>query len=111
MIVRFAFFEGEILPGAEAQFEAFVTDQLMPLWQRFPGALSVRVVRGTDGDEGAPSYPLVLAITYRSRAALEEALASDVRAESRRVTQGLYAFFRGRIFHVNGPLIATADTG
>jgi hypothetical protein len=42
----------------------------------------------------------VLQITYPSRAAIEDALASKVRFESREATTGLLAMFEGRVFHV-----------
>ena len=56
-------------------------------------------MREVEADDGAARYPLVLLITYPSRAALDEALASPLRAQSREVTRGPDAFFEGRIFH------------
>jgi hypothetical protein len=43
---------------------------------------------------------MVLCISYPDRKAIEDALASPVRSESREVTKGLFEFFDGRIFHV-----------
>ena len=43
--------------------------------------------------------PGVLAIRYPSREAIEQALASPVRFESREVTKGLTEMFDGSIFH------------
>jgi hypothetical protein len=57
-------------------------------------------LREVEAEAGAHRYPMVLEITYPDRAAVEAALASPVRAESREVTKGLDAFFEGRIFHV-----------
>ncbi len=100
MIKRLAFFEGAIRPGREAEFDAYVTERLVPLWRRFPKAARVEVLREVEAEDGSHRYPMVLETTYPDRAAIAEALASAVRFESREVTKGLYEFFDGRIFHV-----------
>ena len=40
-----------------------------------------------------------MAIQYPTREAIARALASDMRAHSREVTQGLLAMFDGQVFH------------
>ena len=69
------------------------------LWTRFPGAEEVRVMRQEEADVAEPHFEMVLAIRYPSRQAVELALASDVRAESRAVTADLMKMFEGDIFH------------
>jgi hypothetical protein len=99
MIIRYALFEGKILEGREAEFRAFVKERLVPLWTKFPGAQEVRVLDGTDRDDGAPEYAMALAIRYPDMAAVEAALQSDVRFESRAVTTELLEMFTGRVHH------------
>lgn len=99
MIIRYALFEGEIHAGREGEFRAFVRDRLVPLWTRFPGAEEVRVQFGLERDDGAPHYAMVLAIRYPDMAAVELALNSDVRHQSRAVTQELLQMFTGRVHH------------
>jgi hypothetical protein len=99
MFIRCAFFHGRARPGHEAAFTAYVREQLVPLWTQFPGAEEVRVLRQLECDAADPHLEMVLAIRYPSREAIERALASEVRARSREVTQGLLALFEGRIFH------------
>jgi hypothetical protein len=99
MFIRCAFFEGNVRPGREDAFAVFVKERLVPLWTRFPGAQEVRVLRQLESDTGRPHYAMVLAIKYPSRAAIEEALKSDVRARSRELTAELVEMFEGRIFH------------
>ena len=48
-----------------------------------------RALVGAEAEDASHRYPMVLEIAYPDRAAIEEALASPVRAESREVTQGL----------------------
>jgi len=100
MFKRLAFFEGAIRSGREAAFDAYVNQRLVPLWTRFPKALKVEVLREVEAEDGAHRYPMVLSIAYPNRAAIEQALNSPVRFESREVTKGLFEFFDGRIFHV-----------
>ncbi|MDQ0467858.1 hypothetical protein [Labrys wisconsinensis] len=99
MFIRCAFFRGRVKPGCEDAFTAFVRERLVPLWTRFPGAEEVRVLRQEEADVAEPRLEMVLAIRYPSRAAIEAALASDVRAQSRVVTGELMAMFEGDIFH------------
>ncbi len=99
MIVRYALFEGEIHAGKEAEFRAFVKDRLVPLWTQFPGAEEVRVLDGVDRDEGAPAYAMALAVRYPDMDAVDKALQSDVRFESREVSGELLKMFTGRVHH------------
>ena len=100
MFKRLAFFEGAIARGRELEFDAYIKERLVPLWTRFPGAARVEILREVEAEDGSHRYPLVLQTTYRTRDAIEKALASNVRFESREMTKGLLAMFEGRVFHV-----------
>ncbi|MGG7581574.1 hypothetical protein [Rhizobium sp. Nf11,1] len=99
MIIRYALFEGQIHPGREEEFRAFVRQRLVPLWTKFPGAEEVRVLDGMERDEGAPVYAMALAIRYPDMDAVNAALRSDVRFESREVTGELLQLFTGKVHH------------
>ena len=100
MITRFALFEGTLKPGQTSAFRAAVTERLVPLWTQFTGNTAVRVMFGEERDEGAPEFPLLLAITYPDRAALAQAMECPARFRSREVTGEIVAeFFEGRIHH------------
>ena len=100
MITRFALFEGVVKPGQTEAFRAAVKERLVPLWTQFPGNIEVRVMFSEDRDEGAPEFPLILAITYPDAAAMTAALDSPVRFQSKEVTGEIVAaFFDGRIHH------------
>lgn len=99
MIVRQAFFEGAVHPGREAEFRAFVEERLMPMWRSFPGAREVRVLFALTRDDGAPPFPLSLAMSFDDEEALAVALDAPIRFESRAVTAKLMAMFDGRIHH------------
>ena len=100
MFKRLAFFEAAIRPGREAAFDAYVKERLVPLWTRFPKAFRVEVLREVEAEDGSHRYPMVLCIACLDRKAIEDALASPVRSESREVTKGLFEVLDGRIFHV-----------
>jgi hypothetical protein len=107
MITRYALFEGSVHDGRTAAFRDAVLERLVPLWRQFAGAQEVRVMFGEERDEGAPDFPLILAISYPNRAALEQAMASPARAQSREVTAEIVAeYFTGRIHHH----VTTANT-
>ena len=99
MIIRYALFEGTIHAGKEEAFRSFVRERLVPLWTQFPGAREVRVLDGLSRDDGAPHYAMALAIVYDDLAAVQVALESPVRFESRDVTGDLLAMFDGRVHH------------
>ena len=99
MIVRQALFEGSVHPGREADFRAYVDDALLPLWRRFPGVREVRVLHEVERDSGVPEVAMVLSMVFDDPEALQAALDSPVRFESREVTRGLLAMFDGRVRH------------
>ena len=99
MITRFALFEGT-LKGDKEAFRAAVLERLLPVWKQFPGNSEVKVMFGEERDEGAPEFPLVLAITYPDRAAMDSALDSEPRHQSKDITGQIVAeYFDGRIHH------------
>lgn len=100
MITRFALFEGSVKPGQQDAFRDAVKTRLVPLWRQFPGNTDVRVMFSDDRDEGAPEFPLILAISYADEAAMTAALESPFRSESKEVTGEIVAaHFDGRIHH------------
>lgn len=107
-VLRCAFFRGRVSPGREAEFEALLAERLVPLWRRFPGALEVRLLRPLDADAHAPPLALVLSTRYPSLAAMRDALASDIREQTREPTRDLLAMFEGEVFHTT---FAVQDCG
>jgi len=100
MITRFALFEGQINPGETEAFRAAVLAEVLPHWKAFPGVLAVRVCFSTERDVGAPELPLILAISYPDRAAVDVALASSERASAKAATEAVLArYFRGQVHH------------
>ncbi|MBN8954664.1 MULTISPECIES: hypothetical protein [unclassified Rhizobium] len=100
MITRYALFEGKVREGEAEAFRTAVMETILPKWKQFPGALDVRVTFAETRDEGAPEFPMILAVNYPDMAAVEKALASPMRAEARAATETVLArFFEGRIHH------------
>lgn len=100
MITRYALFEGKVKEGETEAFRKAVMDAILPKWKRFPAALDVRVSFAEARDDGAPEFPMILAINYPDLAAVDAALASPVRAEARAATEEVLSrFFVGRIHH------------
>ncbi len=100
MITRFALFEGSVKAGQTQAFRDAVLDRLVPLWTQFPGNSDVRVMFGEERDPGAPEFPLILAISYPDRTAMDKALDSPARFKSKEVTGEIVdAYFDGRIHH------------
>ena len=100
MITRYALFEGQIHNGKTQAFRSAVLAEVLPHWKAFPGVLAVRVCFSNERDEGAPELPLILAISYPNRAAVDIALASPERAAAKAATESVLArYFQGRVHH------------
>ena len=100
MITRYALFEGSIKNGQTEAFRAAVMQELLPKWKAFPGALEVSVSFAEFRDDGAPEFPLILAIDYADVAAVEAALISPARFAGKAATEALLPrFFPGRVHH------------
>ncbi len=100
MITRTAIFEGRIKPGCEDRFFEGINARLAPLWRRFPHASNIRLLRVAASDADALPIVMIQQIDYPSMAALDEAMASPVRAEARAATLELMEMFEGRFYHV-----------
>ncbi len=100
MITRYALFEGHIHPGQTEAFRAAILADVLPHWQSFPDVLAVRVCFENERDEGAPELPLILAISYPNRPAVDTALASPQRAAAKAATEAvLERYFTGQVHH------------
>lgn len=100
MITRTAIFEGRVKPGCEEVFFATINERLAPLWRQFPHAHNVRLLRISTADADARPIAMIQQIDYPSLAALEEAIASPIRAQARAITLELMKMFDGRFYHV-----------
>lgn len=100
MITRTAIFEGAIKPGFEAAFFDAIRTRLAPLWGQFPHARNARLLRVDQADADAPPIVMIQQVDYPSLAALDEALASPVRAKARATTLEILEMFEGRFYHV-----------
>lgn len=100
MITRYALFERHIHTGQTEAFRAAILADVLPHWHAFPGVLAVRVCFENERDKGAPELPLILAISYPTRAAVDTVLASPQRAAAKAATEDvLERYFTGRIHH------------
>lgn len=100
MITRFALFEGRIHDGQADAFRQAVLAEVLPRWKAFPGALAVRVGFAESRDDGAPEYPMILAISFPDLDTVQAALASPERNAAKAATDAVLArFFTGRIHH------------
>ncbi len=89
MLTRLAIFEGRVKPGKEAAMRAYVETALAPLWRQFQPSEEVRVLYAAE----AGDIPLVLAVTYVDRAAMEIALDTPARYQSRDMLPAFYERF------------------
>ena len=100
MITRSAIFEGRIREGCEERFFAAVRERLAPLWAQLPNASNIRLLRIAEADADAPPIAMIQQVDYPSYTALEEAIASPIRAQARAITLELLEMFEGRFYHV-----------
>lgn len=99
MYTRCAFFRGRVKPGMQEAFDAHIEAELVALWTRFPNVQDVRLLREVESDRPDTRFELVIQMRFASREAIAEALASDVRLQSRAASQRLFDLFEGDVFH------------
>ncbi len=90
MLTRYAMFAGEVKAGKQQAMQNYVNEVLAPLWRQFTGAHSVRVQFAVEQDDNGPNIPLVLAISYSDKVAMQTALASPARYQSRDLLPEFY---------------------
>lgn len=100
MIVRFAVFEGTVLAGHTQNFRTAVLERVVPRWEAMPNVQAVSVNFEVSRDDGAPQYPMVVAISYLDIAAMETALVSVEREHTKLEAEKVMAeFFTGTLHH------------
>lgn len=97
MITRYAIFGGTVKHGKEEEMRAWVSANLTPLWRKFACAEEVRVLYGIDQDPDGPNIPLILAITYADRAAMEIGVNSPARHAAKALLPQLYEQFYDKV--------------
>ena len=99
MFIRCAFFKGRIKLGMEDTFHAYWKENLVPLWGAFPHLLELRVLTEVESDNLKNPFPLVLAMKFKSRNDIDDALASATRWASKETSKGLLDMFDGNVIH------------
>jgi len=93
MLTRFAIFAGRLKPGCEAEMRGFVDTVMAPLWAKFDCAEEVRVYFGVEQEANGPVVPLILAISYADRAAMQKGITSPARDAAKERLPELYERF------------------
>ncbi len=93
MLTKYAFFSGTVKPGQTAAMREFVESELLPLWRQFQPSEQVRVLYGVEQEPSGPTIPLVLAVTYRNRDDMDQAMESEARHAARDILPELYQRF------------------
>jgi len=99
MFIRCAFFKGTVKEGYQDKFDAYIDAVLVNTWRAFPGAQEVRVLREVESDNPDIPLELVIAIKFDSRDAIDAALKSPERFDSREKSKKLIDMFDGEVFH------------
>lgn len=99
MFIRCAFFKGKVKDGYQEQFDTYIDTVLVDTWRAFPGAQEVRVLREVESDNPDIPLELVISIRFESRSAIEMALNSPERFDSKEKSKALIDMFEGEVFH------------
>lgn len=98
MIIRFAVFEGTILANDMQNFKDAISRNVAPLWEAMPNVQTVSVSFEVSRDAGSPQYAMIVAISYANKDAMEAALASVEREQTKHVADKLMAdYFVGTL--------------
>lgn len=99
MYIRCAFFRGFVKPGQQKSFDALIQSEMVALWSRFPNVDEVRLLREVESDRPDTHFEFVIQMRFASQEAIAEALASDIRQESKAASWRLFDLFDGDVFH------------
>lgn len=71
MIVRCACLQGDVDPENRMAFDRFMASELRPLMKRFPGVISVRIMRAERIEDGGPPIYMTFESVYPSIEVME----------------------------------------
>ena len=100
MIVRTAVLEGTVSPEDQQAFDAFMHETVVPAIATYPGILRVSLRKTTQADDGAPPIYMIHDLYFKDVAAMDAALASDVRTQVRELIKQGMSKFEGRVYHL-----------
>lgn len=106
MIVRTAYLEGEVAPQNMERFDAFIATEVVPIMKRFPGVMSVRVMRAQGIEDNGPALYMTFESVYDSVEAMNHAFFFPVRQELKAKMAEIIPLFKGRLFHITQHLLA-----
>lgn len=90
MLTKYAFFSGSLKAGSSADMRTYVETTLKPLWEQFQPSERVEVLYEYTQEPKGPSIPLVLAVTYKDEASMQQAMQSSARHEARELLPAFY---------------------
>jgi hypothetical protein len=109
MIVRYGFYEGQVRPDRQAEFDTHFRDVVIPGLARMPGILSVRLLRGIASGSIQPRFHHVIELTCRDEDALVEAMLSEQRRALQTGPWEMMDFYQGATPHANFTVAMTLE--
>ncbi len=101
MIVRSAYFEGEIKAEGRARFEQLVKDELAPRMRELPNIRRLCFYFGKEYETEDRPICFVVEHGYDSLDDVNTAKASPAREAITPALEELMTLFEGRVYHVN----------
>ena len=101
MITRNAYFEGVVENKNQEIFDNFIIDELIPLINKFPTIIDVKILKNIWVEKNAPPIYMVLQLTFKTIEDMEIALASQERAASKAKADEIIPLLKGRVYHMN----------
>jgi len=99
---RTAFFHGTLTASERQEFQAYMTAEVVPILQTFPGMQTLQLNFPDAIDPaGPPDLLLMMQHTYADQASMDAALASDRRTMSMHATNKILDKFPISVYHVN----------
>ena len=99
MIIRCVYFEGQVAPADQADFDARMCGPVLAALRTYPGLRQVKLRRLQLADVNSPAHYCVFDLYFDSLEAMNTALASPTRQAVRDQVSVAMASFQGRIYH------------
>ncbi|WP_018688969.1 hypothetical protein [Ahrensia kielensis] len=100
MITRYALFEGTVKNDELEDFREAFLSKAVPQLRQMPNVLNLTVSFSEFQDEGAPQFPIIMAVTYSDIKCMTIALESPEREKAKMITEEILStYFEGRVHH------------
>jgi uncharacterized protein (TIGR02118 family) len=109
MLLRYGFYEGQVDPARQEEFDRHFQETVIPGLAEMPGLVHVRLLRGVAVPGIEPRFHHIIELTFADEEGLVRAMNSEERRALQAANWSVMAAYRGATPHANFLVTASLE--